>query len=51
MLVITQLAFSADKSLRAYLSYATFTVPGGKSTIETYLAVDGNSVVFKKQQD
>lgn len=49
VLVLSHSAFPADKSLRAYLSYATFTVPGAKSTIETYLAVDGKSVIFKEQ--
>ncbi len=39
---------SANKNLRAFLSYATFNVPGGKSTIETYLTVDGRSVIFKE---
>ena len=43
-----QSAFPSDKNLRAFLSYATFTVPGDKSTLETYLAVDGKSVVFKE---
>jgi GWxTD domain-containing protein len=46
--IIMQSAFSSDKNLRAFLSYATFTVPGDKSTLETYLAVDGKSVVFKE---
>ncbi|MDO8896282.1 MAG: hypothetical protein Q7V19_01430, partial [Bacteroidales bacterium] len=35
-----------EKSLRAYLSYATFAVPGNDSYIETYLAIEGPSVVF-----
>lgn len=35
-----------DKSLRAFLSYATFNVPDADPFIEVYLAIDGNSVVF-----
>jgi GWxTD domain-containing protein len=35
-----------DKSLRAFLSYATFNLPDGDPFIEVYLAIDGNSVVF-----
>ncbi|HOI32473.1 MAG: GWxTD domain-containing protein [Bacteroidales bacterium] len=38
------------KSLRAYLSYAMFYVPGAEPYIETYLAVDGNSVYFKETE-
>jgi len=37
-------------SLWAYLSYATFNSPDGPY-IETYLAVDANSLVFKKIDD
>jgi GWxTD domain-containing protein len=40
-----------EKSLRAYLSYATFAVPGGNSYVETYLAIEGNSVVFADKED
>lgn len=41
-------AEAAPKSLRAYLSYATFNAPDGEPYIETYLAVDGSSVYFKE---
>ncbi|MBU1368152.1 MAG: GWxTD domain-containing protein [Bacteroidetes bacterium] len=41
-------SFAAPKSMRAYLSYATFNAPDGEPYIETYLAVDGNSVFFKE---
>lgn len=40
-----------DKSLSAFLSYGTFTVPGEESYIETYLAVDAYSVVFSPVED
>lgn len=39
-------AQSQDKSLRAYLSYTTFNVPGAEPFIEVYMGIDGNSVVF-----
>jgi GWxTD domain-containing protein len=38
-------------NLRAYFSYATFSIPGQGSFIETYLAVEGNSVVYKVSDD
>lgn len=34
------------KSLKAFLAYGTFTIPGEDSYIETYLAIEANSVVF-----
>lgn len=37
-----------EKSLRAYLSYASFAVPDDLSYVETYLAIEGSSVVFKE---
>lgn len=37
---------SQDKQLRAYLSYATFNVPGELPIVETYLAVEASSLVF-----
>lgn len=44
--VIAIKAQDQEKSLRAYLSYATFNVPGGDPYIEVYLAIDGKSIVF-----
>lgn len=41
-------ADAAPKSMRAYLSYTTFSAPDGEPYIETYLAVDGSSVYFKE---
>ncbi len=41
-------AQNQNKSMRAYLSYATFNAPEADPYIETYLAVDGNSVYFKE---
>ena len=41
-------AEAAPKSMRAYLSYAIFNAPDDEPYIETYLAVDGNSVYFKE---
>jgi GWxTD domain-containing protein len=42
------LLVAQNKSMRAYLSYATFYTPDADPYIETYLAVDGNSVYFKE---
>ena len=42
---------SQDKQLRAYLSYATFDVPGQSAYIETYLAAEAGSLVFKQLDD
>lgn len=39
---------AANKSMRAYLSYSTFSVPDKSPYIETYLAVDAKSVVYKE---
>lgn len=38
-------------NLRAYFSYATFHIPEKGSFVETYLAVEGNSVVYKADTD
>lgn len=48
LLCISSFAVSQEneKSLSAFLSYGTFTIPNGESYIETYLAVEANSVVF-----
>lgn len=35
------------KNIKAYLNYTTFNVPGQGPFIETYLSVDGKSVVYK----
>ncbi|MBK9290729.1 MAG: GWxTD domain-containing protein [Bacteroidetes bacterium] len=40
-----------EKSLRAYLSYATFNVPDSDPYVEVYLAVAGSSVVFVPVDD
>ncbi len=40
-----------EKSLRAYLSYATFALPGSDAYIETYLAIEGPSVIFVKNEN
>jgi GWxTD domain-containing protein len=50
LVILSLSGFSSPKILRAYLSYASFTLPGPQSTIETYLAVDGKSVVYKEIQ-
>lgn len=42
---------SQEKQLRAYLSYATFDVPGQSAYIETYLAAEAGSLVFKQLDD
>ena len=46
MLMAPRTAKAQDKSLRAFLSYATFNVPEAEPYIEVYLAIDGNSVIF-----
>lgn len=52
LLLLTTLFFShayaANKSMRAYLSYSTFSVPDKTPYIETYLAVDAKSVMYKE---
>lgn len=51
LFLILSLATSAmaqEKSIRAYLSYAAFAVPDDLAFIETYLAIEGSSVVFKE---
>ncbi len=50
LLVICNTALPSPKILRAYLAYASFSVPGATPTLETYLAVDGKSVVFKETE-
>ncbi len=45
------LTLSQPKSLRAYLSYTTFNTPDDMPYVETYLAIEGNSVVFAKTPD
>jgi GWxTD domain-containing protein len=45
-LLVSITGLANEKSLRAYLSYATFYAPDQGPFIETYLAVEGNSVVF-----
>ncbi len=44
-------AYSQNKNINAYFSYASFHIPGQSSFIETYLAVKGTSVVFKKMEN
>jgi hypothetical protein len=50
-LFITITGLANEKSLRAYLSYATFMAPSEGPFIETYLAVEGNSVIFAPDQE
>lgn len=50
-LFITITSMANEKSLRAYLSYATFMTPNEGPFIETYLAVEGNSVIFAPDQE
>lgn len=45
-LLVSITGLANEKSLRAYLSYASFYAPNEGPFIETYLAVEGNSVVF-----
>ncbi len=44
-------ALSQTRELRAYLSYASFWIPGQGSFLETYLAVEGQSAVFVEVDD
>ena len=50
LLSLSVAGFSQEKRLRAYLSYATFDVPGQMAYIETYLAAEAGSVVFVEQE-
>ncbi|KAF0129162.1 MAG: hypothetical protein FD155_2651 [Bacteroidetes bacterium] len=47
LILLTVNVFTQNKQLRAYLSYATFDMPGQQAYIETYLAAEAGSVVFK----
>lgn len=54
LLVLTGLfitTFGQTASLRAYLSYATFNVPGQGPFLETYLSLLGRSVQFVKNDN
>lgn len=57
LLILCILLFTATShyaqldNLRAYFSYATFHIPDQGSFVETYLAVEGNSVVYKQAED
>ncbi len=44
-------AYTQDKTIRAYLSYATFYIPDSGPFIETYLAVEGSTVEFLENED
>jgi GWxTD domain-containing protein len=49
MAVLVLAGQSAEgKTLRAYLNYAFFLIPGDGPFIETYLMVDGSSVAYKE---
>lgn len=50
LLILSTSAIAQEKSLKAYLSYSTFAVPGSDSYIETYLAIQGSSVVFVENE-
>jgi GWxTD domain-containing protein len=50
-LFISIASLAQQGNLRAYFSYATFYIPGQGSFVETYLAVEGSSVVYKMSQD
>ncbi len=49
--LVTLTGLANEKSLRAYLSYATFSAPNEGPFVETYLAVEGNSVVFAPNKE
>ena len=50
LLLISAGAFaaSAPRSLGAYLSHATFNIPGNSPYLETYLEIIGNTIVYKQ---
>lgn len=49
LLAIASITLSAaPKRLSAYLSHATFNIPGNGPYLETYLEVLGNSIVYKQ---
>ncbi|MBW6490281.1 MAG: GWxTD domain-containing protein [Lentimicrobium sp.] len=47
LLFFSQLLFAVPQNLEAYLSYATFAIPGEGPYLETYLQVQGNSLIYK----
>ncbi len=48
MMMVSFSAISAPRGLGAYLSFASFNIPGEKPYLETYLEVLGNTIVYKK---
>lgn len=45
------IASAQEKNLKAYFSYANFLIPDQGPFVETYLAVEGKSVVFAKNNE
>ncbi len=43
-------ALNGYSNIKAYLNYAVFYAPGKGTYIETYMSVDGSSVIFKKEK-
>lgn len=48
LMMVSVAAMSAPQSLGAYLSHATFNIPGEMPYLETYLEVMGNTIVYKQ---
>ncbi|MCB9024181.1 MAG: GWxTD domain-containing protein [Lentimicrobiaceae bacterium] len=51
--LLCAIAFSASastRSLGAYLSHATFNIPGNGPFLETYLEIIGNSITYKRNE-
>jgi len=46
---ITCLSVNAYSNVKAYLNYAVFYAPGKGTYLETYLSVDGSSVIFLRK--
>jgi GWxTD domain-containing protein len=48
LMLVSLAGISAPRGLGAYLSHATFNVPGEMPYLETYLEVMGNTIVYKQ---
>ncbi|MHC1775642.1 MAG: GWxTD domain-containing protein [Lentimicrobium sp.] len=48
LMLASMAGISAPRSLGAYLSHATFNIPGEMPYLETYLEVMGNTIIYKQ---
>src|ERR1700744_1897816 len=49
IIFITCLSINAYSNVKAYLNYAVFYGPGKGTYLETYLSIDGSSVIFLRK--